>query len=285
MKSIHAGSFSCLRSHSETLEEFEGFFSHAPAGCLIAERDGRPVAIGVATPYWGAGFLGQIVVAPAVRGQGVGSLIVDALLSCLQSMGVRSVHLDATEAGEPQYERHGFRKIQPSLRYSGKVRGASHAHVYSMRAADLERVCSLDRLWWGQDRSFFVERRWNLYPDLCHVLEENGAIEGYVLARRRGDTLWIGPWCAATHVAAPEALLEAVAQPGVEVQVHAGVLASSTRAVRALDQLEPEQFAAPPWRMVWGSDGALGRRDGSAGERHVSQGLKQAERVEEEAAS
>lgn len=246
--------------HSETLEEFEGFFSHAPEGCLIVERDGRPVAIGVATPYRDAGFLGQIVVAPAARGQGVGSLIVDALLSCLQRMGVRSVCLDATEAGAPLYERHGFRKIQPSLRYSGKVRGASHTHVRSMLAGDLDRVCSLDRLWWSQDRRFFLERRWKLYPDLCHVLEQDGAIEGYVLARRRGDKLWIGPWCTATHVAAPEALLEALAPPGAEVQVHAGVLASSTRAVHALDRLGLEQSAAAPWRMVWGPDGALGQR-------------------------
>lgn len=246
--------------HSETLEEFEGFLSHAPAGCLIAERDGRPVAIGVATPYQDVGFLGQIVVAPEGRGQGVGGMIVDALLSCLQSLGVRSVYLDATEAGAPLYERHGFRKLQPSLRYSGTIRGASHAQVRSMRAEDLDQVSSLDRLWWGQDRGFFLNRRWNLYPDLCHVLVQDGAIAGYVMARRRGEKLWIGPWCAATRVAAPEALLEAFVQPGAEVQVHAGVLASSARAIRTLGRLALAQSAAAPWRMVWGCDGALGQR-------------------------
>lgn len=246
--------------HSETLEEFESFFSHAPAGCLIAEQDGRAVAIGVATPYQDAGFLGQIVVAPEARGHGVGSLVVDALLSCLQHQGVRSVYLDATAAGAPLYQRHGFRKTQPSLRYSGKVRGAFHAHVRSMRAGDLDQVCSLDRLWWGQDRSFFLKRRWDLYPDLCHVLEQDDTIAGYVMARRRGEKLWIGPWCAATHVAAPEALLEALAPPGVEVQVHAGVLASSARAIHALGCLGLAQSATAPWRMVWGHDAALGQR-------------------------
>jgi ribosomal protein S18 acetylase RimI-like enzyme len=146
--------------HSETLEEFEGFFSHAPAGCLIAEQGGRRVGIGVATPYQDAGFLGQIVVIPELRGQGIGSLIVGALLSYLRSIGVRSVYLDATKAGAPLYERHGFRKVQPSLRYSGKVCGAYHAHVRSMRAEDLDAVYSLDRRWWGTDRTFFLKPCW-----------------------------------------------------------------------------------------------------------------------------
>lgn len=190
--------------HSETLEEFEGFFSHAPAGCLIAEQGGRRVGIGVATPYQDAGFLGQIVVAPELRGQGIGNLIVGALLSYLRSMGVRSVYLDGTKAGAPLYERHGFRKVQPSLRYSGKICGAFHAHVRSMRIEDLDAVCSLDRTWWGADRTFFLKRRWRLYGDLCYVMEQGGVIEGYVLARRRSDKLWIGPWCAAAHVEEPE---------------------------------------------------------------------------------
>jgi ribosomal protein S18 acetylase RimI-like enzyme len=245
--------------HSETLEEFEGFFAHAPAGCLIAEQGGRRVGIGVATPYQDAGFLGQIVVAPDVRGQGIGNQIVDALLSYLRSLGVRSVYLDSTKAGAPLYEQHGFRKDQPSLRYAGKVRGALHPHVRPMRADDLDAVCRLDRKWWGADRAFFLKRRWRLHGDLCHVLEQDGVIQGYVLARRRGDRLWIGPWCAATHVERPEVLLEALAEPGLIVQMHAGVLASNARAIRAFDLSGFEVAAEPPWRMVCGPDGALGR--------------------------
>lgn len=111
--------------HSETLEEFEGFSSHAPAGCLIAEQDGRAVAIGAATPYRDADFPGQIVVAAEAHGQA-------------------------------------------------------------------------------------------------------GAIAGYVMARRRDDKLWIGPWSTATQATAPEALLEALTQPGAEVQV----MRASSRRVR-----------------------------------------------------
>lgn len=246
--------------HSETLEEFEGFFAHDPAGCIIAEQGGRRIGVGVATAYGSIGFLGQIVVAREARQQGIGNQIVDALLSHLRRVGAASVFLDATKAGAPLYERHGFRKDQPSLRYAGTLRGVRHAGVRPMHAGDLDTVCRLDRDWWGADRGFFLRRRWRLHQDLCHVLEQEGAIQGYVLARRRGEKLWIGPWCAAQHVEEPEALLGALAEPDAAVQVHAGVLASSARAIRALDNLGLAPGAEPPWRMAYGPGPGPGRR-------------------------
>lgn len=245
--------------HSETLEEFEGLFSRDPASCMIVEQDGRPVGIGVATAYEHVGFLGQIVVEPALRGQGMGTQMVAALLSYLQAKGVRSIYLDATKAGAPLYQRHGFRKIQPSLRYSGVISGVLHPQVRLMRAEDLVTVCALDRQWWGADRSFFLTRRWQLYPDLCRVLERGGQVLAYVLARRRGAKLWIGPWGAAACVERPETLLEALAEPDATVHINAGVLASSLRAISAFDQLGLDPAAEPPWRMVCGPDTGLGR--------------------------
>jgi GNAT superfamily N-acetyltransferase len=159
--------------HSETLEEFEGFFARHPAGCLIAERAGRPLGIGVATAYGDAGFLGQIVVCPEARGQGVGERIVGALVGCLERAGVTGICLDATAAGAPLYERHGFLRVQPSLRFAGTLHGAAHPHVRPLREADLDAVCALDRDWWGADRGFFIRRRRHLHPGLCHVLERD----------------------------------------------------------------------------------------------------------------
>jgi hypothetical protein len=99
-----------------------------------------------------------------------------------------------------------------------------------------------------------------LHPGLCHVLERDGAVAGYVLARRRGEKLWIGPWCAAAGVDAPEVLLGALIAPGAAVQVHAGTLASSMRAREALARLGLGVGDDPPWRMVRGPDLQLARR-------------------------
>jgi hypothetical protein len=60
-----------------------------------------------------------------------------------------------------------------------------------MHDADLDMVCALDREWSGADRGFFIRRRRQLHPDVCHVFERAGAIAGDVLA-----TLRRGAWCA-----------------------------------------------------------------------------------------
>ena len=186
------------------------------------------------------------------------------LLSHLRARGVESILLDATEAGAPLYERHGFRAVQPSLRYSGTLTGAGAAAdgaVRPMRRADLDAVCSLDLRWWGADRSFFLRRRWQLYPGLCHVLDAGGGIDGYLFGRQRPAGLWIGPWAAASHVPQPESLVQALAGStavGAGVPVHAGVLASSHRGRAALERLGLVAGSDAPRRMLCGLQAALG---------------------------
>jgi ribosomal protein S18 acetylase RimI-like enzyme len=248
---------------SETAEEFEGFHARDPDGCLVAECGSRRAAIGVATRYGDTGFLGQIVVAPEARGRGVGAALVGALVDRLRAAGARGIWLDATAAGAPLYERLGFRKVQPSLRYAGVLAcvpdGDAVAGVRPMTAADLERVCALDRRWWGADREWFLRRRLALHPDLCRVLDGPDGIAGYVLARPRAGRLWIGPWCAAAHVARPEVLLQALARQDAQVPVHLGALAGSDRARAALARLGVAAADDPPWRMVWGEESGLAR--------------------------
>ncbi|MCJ7587284.1 MAG: hypothetical protein MUQ00_05195 [Candidatus Aminicenantes bacterium] len=47
---------------SETREAFENFLGYDPAGCFVAEIDGRPAGICVATAYRRSGFVGEIIV-------------------------------------------------------------------------------------------------------------------------------------------------------------------------------------------------------------------------------
>lgn len=243
---------------SETEEEFQGFYAHAPQGCLVAELEGRPVGMGVATPYQQLGFLGQIIVAKGSRGTGVGGHMVAALLAHLRGQGVSSVFLDATQAGAPLYERHGFRKLQPSLRFSGTLHGAAWNGMRRMMPTDLEQVCALDRQFWGADRRFFLRRRLQLHPTLCHVLERNGVVAGYVMARPRAGRLWVGPWVVRPDVAEPERMLGVLAAPGTSVPAHAGVLSSNVRACQAFAQMDWKAGDNPPWRMLCGVDAGLG---------------------------
>jgi hypothetical protein len=172
------------------------------------------------------------------------------------------VFLHATKAGAPLYERHGFRKLQPSLRFTGTLHGVPWAAMRAMTAADLEQVCALDRQYWGADRRFFLQRRLQLHPALCQVLELDGAVAGYVMARPRDGRLWVGPWVVRPEVGDPVRMLGALVAPGASLQAHAGVLSSSVRACHAFASLGWKAGDEPPWRMVWGADTGLGNSVG-----------------------
>ena len=55
---------------SETRYTFETFLLHDQSGCLIAEENGQPIGMCVATPYRTCGFLGELIVIPRHRGRG-----------------------------------------------------------------------------------------------------------------------------------------------------------------------------------------------------------------------
>ena len=174
---------------SENHKTLEGFFSHDPAGCLVAELDGKQVGIGVATSYGHCGFIGELIVRPEARGQGVGAALLNHACAYLRQRGAHTIYLDGVVKAVGLYERNGFRKVCRSLRFSGKVDGKAYSGVRSIREKDLSSLFELDCRHFGADRSFFLRRRWILYPELSKVLVEEGRVTGYILGRQ-GEVGW-----------------------------------------------------------------------------------------------
>jgi len=253
---------------TQTRAEFEAFYAHDPEGCLIAEQEGTPLGVCIATPYDGLprgryGFIGELIVVPEARGRGMGRRLLDTAIAYLQSRGAQSIYLDAVRAAAPWYERVGFRKLCPSLRFSGAIEGRAQAGVRRMRtrrmrAADLDAVRALDRDAFGADRRFFLERRWQRNPELCHVLEADGKLAGFVLATRVEELVAVGPWVVRPEVAHPECLMESLALAAPGCTLGLGVLATNTTAVQAVRELGFSERVDPPWRMVLGQAGDLG---------------------------
>jgi ribosomal protein S18 acetylase RimI-like enzyme len=243
---------------SETPAEFEGFWQHDPGGCLIAEADGAPIGIAIATSYGAAGFVGEVIVSAAWRGRDVGRRLVDRAVDYLRGCGARSIHLDGVVKALSLYERAGFRKVCLSRRFYGPLEGQSSPEVRPMRAADMETIAATDRLAFGADRCFFLERRLALYPELCKVMEQDGAITGYIFGRRGYEVIGVGPWWVRGDVPRPAKLLYALAAEAGDTVIGVGVLETNTRAVGLLRSLGLDEHPTPPWRMVCGEDVGLG---------------------------
>ena len=243
---------------TENRTSLAGLYQHDPAGCLLAEVDGRPAGICVATPYGKSGFIGELIVHPDVRGKGLGAALLNHAISYLHQTGAETVYLDGVLPAVPLYERNGFRKICRSFRLSGKLAGQSHPDVRAMTAGDLLAVFALDRRLFGEDRSFFLARRLELFPLLSKVMLSGGQVTGYILGRRGEDWVSAGPWVVSEQNSAPMHLLDSFAQ---ELELHefsVGILASNSAAVDLIKGLGFEERRVGLWRMSLGLAQDLG---------------------------
>ncbi|MEW5869241.1 MAG: GNAT family N-acetyltransferase [Chloroflexota bacterium] len=248
---------------SETRQEFESFFAYDPSGCFIAEQDGQPLGIAVATCYGRYAFIGELIVSVAWRGRGLGSQLFAHAVAYLQQHGAENILLDGVLAAVPIYERAGFRGVCLSLRFSGSLPGAAHPHVRPMHASDLAAVCALDRQAFAADRSFFLQRRLEHNPGLCLVYEQGGVVAGFVQGRRSdspsGPGVTAGPWVVSERVENPLDLLEGLQACAPGALLRLGVLETNIQAVALLERSGFTARADSPLHMLLGSDAALGQ--------------------------
>jgi ribosomal protein S18 acetylase RimI-like enzyme len=243
---------------SETLSSFEGFYQHDPEGCLLAERTGQPAGICIATPYGRSGFVGELIVRPEMRGQGIGAALLHHAVTHLRERGATTVYLDGVVKALPLYQRYGFRKVCRSLRFFGTLSGRQHAHIRLMQASDLVSVFTLDRKAFGADRSFFLAHQLRLFPELGYVMIAAGKLCGFILGRRGESWAAAGPWvmthtdCDALH------LLTSLAGAAGAVSIGVGVLESNCTAVELIRSLGFTLREDSPWRMALGPSSDLG---------------------------
>ena len=108
---------------SEDRDMFRAFLFHDPDGCFIAEENNDPAGICIATPYQESGYFGELIVAPKYRNHGVGTRLLRAAMDYLKSRQIKNIYLDSVPRAVSLYERHGFKKICLSLRFSGRIPG------------------------------------------------------------------------------------------------------------------------------------------------------------------
>lgn len=166
---------------SETREAFANALAYDPGGCLVAELDGRLAGIAVAIAYQRSGFIGELIVRKEARGRGIGPRLFERAVLYLKERGADAIGLDAVERAVPFYESAGFQPVCRSLRFLGKIEGRRHPDVRSMRREDMDEVNRFDHEVFSDNRSFFLERRFSLYPRFAKVLERDGRIAGFIM--------------------------------------------------------------------------------------------------------
>jgi len=239
---------------SETRAVFEGFLAYDPRGCFVAEDNGQRIGMIVAAAYDTCGFLGELIVIPERRKQGIGRQLMEHAIGYLQARGCRSMYLDGDTPAVPLYERLGFRVVCRSLRFLGTLQGETSEGVRMMTPTDLETVCAIDRSAFGADRSFFIKRRLKLFPQLCLIQTGENQITGFIMGQPGNGVVAVGPWFVGDGLTDPRGLLHMLAHHCGGQKLRMGVLESNAPAAALMRSLRTFEETESSWRMVLGPD-------------------------------
>ncbi len=95
---------------NQLTDDWTRMVDYQPHGCFVADIQGRLVGTVTTTSYGKQlGWIGMMLVDPEFRRRGIATLLMNAALQYLRDCGVGCIKLDATPAGQPVYERLGFR--------------------------------------------------------------------------------------------------------------------------------------------------------------------------------
>lgn len=173
--------------------------------------------------------LGMVIVAPAMRGRGLGRRLMDA---ALEEAGSRTVLLNATAEGLPLYEKLGFAPVgavrQHQVANSTTVPEAmpQGSRLRPLIKADLHAITALDERMSGMPRAEMLTAIADVGQGL--VLERDGEIAAWSLFRRFGRGNIIGPVGAREERFAKTVIAAWIASHGseflrIDVPVSAGL--------------------------------------------------------------
>lgn len=239
--------------HSETLLELQSFFEHDPQGCFLYEENGTAVGMCIATAYQQTGFIGELIVARQFRGQGIGRELMQSAVQFLQSKQIHAIFLDGVQKAIPLYEELGFTSICRSLRFFGQIPAAESSDVQPMNAEDLQEVIQLDKQTFGDDRSFFLKKRWQNYPDMALIWRQNHQISGYLFGRVGiGGWVTAGPWVNLKDQPANITLLSHFQAKIGNQPFSIGILENKKPIIPLIVMAGLQPRSDPPTRMILG---------------------------------
>lgn len=229
---------------------FEALLAHDPEGGFVAEADGEAVGLATTTRFALSGWIGNLIVVPARRRDGLGSLLFHRCLDRLRASGVATVRLEADPPGVNIYRRFGFVDEFTSLRFRRQGPGAGEpTAVVSLDAAALPAVARCDRAAFGDDRGRFLGLLLERGQAAFGVSSGDG-LAGYALVIPTLGGVHVGPLVADGPPVAERLLRACLAAAGGRL-VTIDIPEPNRAAVAVVRGLGFEE-TAPCLRMVWG---------------------------------
>lgn len=192
---------------NQTAEDWRLLLELAPRGCLAMEIDGELASTATLVSYGRElAWIGMVLTRQSYRGRGFARHLLVELLRLAEKSGIRTVKLDATDEGQPLYEKLGFRSEQPVERW--------HATVPQLSSTSLS-YSELSRQSLQADLHAFGIDRSSLLRPLSHRCQIFAAEESFVMIRPGRLCHYLGP-CVAENAHSARTLIERALSEGGE---------------------------------------------------------------------
>lgn len=195
-----------LARWNQTDRDWRNYLSFEPDGCFVAEVSGVPAGTATTITYphpHQVGWIGMVLVHPDRRRQGIGSGLLHHSIDYLRGRGMASIKLDATPVGMKVYVPLNFAAEHELYRMEGIARSQTKVPFLRVTPSDLRSLVAFDTEAFGVNRGRVLTQLLADSPGLSYVeKDEQGKVNGYLLARSGYEAYQIGPWVAASpHIA------------------------------------------------------------------------------------
>lgn len=207
-------------------------------GCFIAEWEGKSVGTVTTTPHGSdLAWIGMLLVKPELQGRGIGKALLNKAIESLRSKSVSCIKLDATPAGQPLYERLGFKAEWSLQRWETRhalVSGRLKFKTRTITMPDRDHVLAMDLTAFGAPRhgvlmlnvatiNSVLSKYHQAYDgddSRCLVNESpSGKINGFGFVRKGARATYLGP-VVAEHLSAASAVVRSLLHPRKEQVVY-----------------------------------------------------------------
>jgi len=144
---------------NQTAEDWRMLIDLAPEGCLAIEVDGELAATTTLLCYGRRlAWIGMVLTKKSYRGRGFARRLLTQAVGLADQKAIETVKLDATDQGQPLYEKMGFRCEQAIERWTRPRSGNATGTAVPVDERPRENWRIADHRAFGADRSELLER-------------------------------------------------------------------------------------------------------------------------------
>lgn len=172
--------------------EFDFLLSVFPSGCFVARETASATPAGFVTAlrHERSGWIGNLIVSPDSRGNGIGETLFLYAAHALKFAGTETIWLTASVVGKALYEKHGFKRVDTISRWSGSAaRNQSASDMELGSSGSTPAVIGMDSRAWGDRRDVLMEA----VAGRGALLVSEG---GFLVVQSCGESLQVGPFTA-----------------------------------------------------------------------------------------